>query len=245
MTSINCSIYNNEKCNSSSNNCYWYNYGSLDSSGGSCIDKTQIIPISSYIFQAYQKKIIENNNKYIDIYINKYKNSNYISLTNEPIVKSINITLVYNNGKSTRSIISMPTNYISPAGYISITNPNITQPDGLPTTTQSFTFSIPTGKDGTSYNKSSIPTYFRLDISKIASNDDVDKIIVKNIQYTDTNDNKSILINVKDVNEDELTYMHNILKISEKVNSAKKLKDENDNLIKYIQNRTGYKLTFT
>lgn len=252
MTTTNCSTYSDIiTCNSaSSNNCYWYNYGSIDGIGGICIDKTQIIPISSYVFQAYQRKNVEG--KYIDIYIDKYKNSKYASITNEPIVKSINITLTYNNGKSARSTITIPTGYISASEYTTITNPNITPPNKLRTTsttsstpTQYFTFSIPSSNDETSYNKSSIPTYFKLDISSITSDDDIEKIKVKNIQYTDINDNRSILISVKDLNEDEL-YMQNMQNlITTKVNSANGLLNENKNLINYIQNKTGYKLTFT
>ena len=132
MSTINCSSYTSqETCDTTAgNNCKWYSYGN---NTNKCVSKADIIPISSYVFQAFQKKTKNSDGTInnIDIYVNKYKSAKYSTLTLEPMITKINVTLVYKNGKSARSTINMPNNYTTPTGYTSITYPNITRPGGL------------------------------------------------------------------------------------------------------------------
>jgi hypothetical protein len=169
------------------------------------------------------------------------------------MISKINITLTYNNGKSARSSVNMPTAYTLPTGYTSINNtyPNITRPSELSTiatTEQYFTFSMPQNTDtNTTFNKSSIPTYFRLDLQNIVSttDTDVEKLIVKNIQYEDITGSRSIIIKVENLDDDEIEIMKMKNTIADKVSRSKSLIEENDRIIDYIKQKPGRSITYT
>jgi hypothetical protein len=255
MTTNNCSTYNSqETCNNdTTNNCKWYSYDDTNK----CVDKSTIIPISSYVFQAYQRKTVSNSNStnkhYIDIYVNKYKSAKYTTLTLEPLVSKINITLTYNNGKSARSAINIApypvsNNNTNKYDYTSITNPSITRPNNLKPkpedgeTDQYFTFYMPPNvpDQNNSFNKSSIPTHLRLDVSNITSSpdNDINKLFVKNIQYEDSSGNRSIFIKVVSLDDDEIAVLDMKNKINGKVSLSNDLLNENKNIINYIKDKT-------
>jgi hypothetical protein len=175
------------------------------------------------------------------------------------LVSKINITLTYDNGNNARSVVQIapyPTINNNPDkhDYTSITNPNITRPNNLKlkpengAATQYFTFDMPPNvtDQNNSFNKSSIPTRLRLNVSSITSSpdNDIDKLFVKNIQYEDTSGNRSIFIKVENLDDNEIEVNEMKEKIAKKVSDSTELIKDNTDIIRYIQNKTNRRIDF-